>query len=375
LDAVTSALKGKLPAGLCLSIIGTEGALEAVHLEWRFWKQIRTRYDALISDDLDEKLTGRKGTRAKGDRDYFLQIVTDVVNGKEVKAWRVSWRSKINWADRTHLLIDASARTEFVEVFYPEHELKFHPIEADLNMRVVVVADATYSPSSMELRDGDTEATARHNVRAAAKIEGVRALTATVCGWTGEGRVFIAAPLKTRKTLLRSWQRPKNLDSGHFGAQRGLDFAKFHKAAVIAGRTEQSIRVVDGLVAAMTADSEPEEPLDALGTGLDADGNPVMRQRLPNNVMLRNGFDFNLPTPKMPTAWGQLVDEQWREEEINQSMGRLRPVRRADTTTVYLVTSIIPNGLIVDRVCTLDDILETGGAEILQTARGTCQRQ
>jgi hypothetical protein len=26
LDAVTSALKGKLPAGLCLSIIGTEGA-------------------------------------------------------------------------------------------------------------------------------------------------------------------------------------------------------------------------------------------------------------------------------------------------------------------------------------------------------------
>jgi hypothetical protein len=193
-------------------------ALQDVHLEWRFWKTVEARYDALVSDELTEQITGKRQNNAKGDQDYFLQILTDTVNDKQVRSWRVSWRSKINWSDRPTLLIDASARKEFVGVFYPSSTIKFHAIDSDRNVRTVAIADATYSPSSMAIREGDSESAASHNARASAKIEGMRKLVATVCGRSGDGRVFAVAPLSTREMLFRSWRRPKNLDTGHYGA-------------------------------------------------------------------------------------------------------------------------------------------------------------
>jgi hypothetical protein len=38
---------------------------------------------------------------------------------------------------------------------------------------------------------------------------------------------------------------------GHFGAMRGLDFAKNYAAAISIGRSEMPVWVVDGLVAAL----------------------------------------------------------------------------------------------------------------------------
>jgi hypothetical protein len=121
----------------------------------------------------------------------------------------------------------------------------------------------------------------------------------------------------------------------------------------------------------MTADISPEKPLDELGTGMDENGNPVRRPVLNRTVRLRIGYDVNLATPQMPTKWGRLIEEQWREEELNQAVGRLRPVFRSDTPVAFLATSIIPEGLIVDRICTLDDIIKTEGCDILSDARQT----
>ena len=168
----------------------------------------------------------------------------------------------------------------------------------------------------------------------------------------------------------------------HFGALRGLDFAKAHVAAISIGRSEMPIGVVDGYAAALTYDDDvPEEPYDILGTGITVEGKPLFRKGVLQKIEMRTGQDVEHMVPSMPRrpvknkfgghsgdfepSWATLLEESWREEEIRQFVGRLRLVYRGvakdgngnpldvEPPLWIAVGKIIPEGLISDAATCL----------------------
>src|SRR3546814_18141463 len=81
--------------------------------------------------------------------------------------------------------------------------------------------------------------------------------------------------------------------------------------------------------AALTYDDPmPEEPFDKNGNGLDDDGRSLELPKLVQVVPIRNGQDALIPTPGYLGRWARLIQKQYREEELLQFEGRLRPVAR-----------------------------------------------
>ena len=154
--------------------------------------------------------------------------------------------------------------------------------------------------------------------------------------------------------------RPGNLDEVHYGAQRGLDFAKNHLAAISIGRSEMEIWLVDGLAAALSWDTDdPEEPYDKRGDGLDDRGKLLLRRGVTRMVARRDGSDVGLPVPMVPGFYGRKIDQQWRDEELAQFRGRLRPVYRDEPATWICVSSVFPEGVVADAILTLDEAIAT----------------
>jgi len=100
---------------------------------------------------------------------------------------------------------------------------------------------------------------------------------------------------------------------------------------------------------------------------------------------MRSGGYVHIRAPRFPGRWGALIQAQYREEEILQFVGRLRPVYRTGRTPVWFaISSIIPESLIVDEVISLKELADndegrlwdgmafTGGVisdEIISSAR------
>lgn len=334
-------------------------ALHAKHvdaeIEWRFW-------DTLLEGA--ERAARFVGPRTPlGDPlplDTRLQCVTDYVGkGKAeiaIPAMRVSWRRPANWQGVPTLLLDATGDVEITKLLYPRADvLVYEPEGVVPNLRVVLIGDRTYSPG-MLYPGGDAPVAKR---KAAETIRAdVRRLLAMVAGVHGHGQVLLTAPIKSRLRMerVKGWI-PENAVPSHFGNLRGQDWAKGFLASICVGRSEQPVRVVDGLVAALTWDSVPEHPYDRLGTGRDADGAVLYRPRLERVVRMRTGHDVRMAVPQMPTEMGRRVEAMWREAEIAQMVGRLRGVYRAEAGTVVIMCDCPPDGLIVDDILTLQEAL------------------
>ena len=325
-------------------------------IEWRFW-------DTLLEGA--ERHVREGDPRAASDDplpiDTRLQAVTDFVGKGKAEvafpAMRVSWRRPPNWQGLPTLLLDATGDEQITKLLYPRADVFTYEPEGVLpNLRVVLVGDRSYSPS-MLYPPGDAP---KAKVEAARTIRAeVRRLLAMLAGVHGHGQVLLTAPIKARLRMERErgWI-PGNAVPSHFGALRGQDWAKGFLASICVGRSEQPIRVVDGLVAALTWDSEaPEHPYDRLGTGRDADGAVLYRPRLERVVRMRTGHDVRMAVPQMPTDMGRRVEAMWREAEIAQMVGRLRGIHRPEAATVVLMCDCPPDGLIVDDVLTLREAL------------------
>lgn len=354
-----------------------ERQYEDIYLEIRFWKLVLERYELLESDALAEQATQFEkdsgfvaGKRAKGDHDHALQVVEDLVGDDIVRSWRMSWRTEPNWTGSPHILLDASANEKITKVFYPNSKIVMHEMHAPPNMRVVVIPERSFSKSSL-IPSGTYEDNPEKHDRSAQYVHDARTAIAVVAGRHGDGNVVVGSSKQVRSTLFGAWDEPYNVMECHYGAMRGLNAFKSCKAAVAIGRTEQSVRIVDAYVAALTYDTEPEPPLDALGTGATADNKPVGRIYQTRNLKMRTGHDVGISVPVMPTEWGRIVEEQWREEEIRQFIGRLRAIYRTDTPTAYLFTNCVPEDLVIDMISSLDDFLKSKHADILDELRYT----
>lgn len=300
--------------------------------------------------------------RAKGPRDMRIQRVEERATDGSARYYvRISWRTEPNWIDKPLLLLDASAQPEIIARIWTRSGEDDRQAEVavvrDLNVRVVAIADSTYATSKLLPGRGATPAVAQDCARRLAKV---RRAISLISAMYGHSRVVAGATMKARRLINTGWKSPENVDWMHYGAVRGLDFAKHHDAAISFGRLEPPVWVVDGVVAALTYDEDaPEEPFDGNGNGLDAQGNAL---RLPPDDMIvhmRSGHDVRIEVPRYPGKWARMVQRQYREEEQSQFLGRLRPVYRSgEASTWFCFSSVMPEGLYVDDILHIDDIAD-----------------
>lgn len=359
--------------------------------EIRWWKLVRDRMDR-----------NAKGT-AKGDRDMRWQVVedweTDPVTGERGLSphLRLSWRVEPNWAGVPMLLLDASAKPQIVgKLFGGEPAVR--TVKARMRVRTVPMLERTWSNSSFI---PPLDATDEEMKSCAENVEAARRLITIMAMIFGHGRVLVGTTIRVREILNGpGWAKPPNVDFVHFGALRGRDFAKGHVCAISIGRTEQPISVIDGYVAALTFDDDvPEQPYDTLGTGMTAEGKPLFRERRWQDIFMRTGQDIQTLIGKMPKgkpmlgedgkqlrndkdeplfhkSWGELLEESWREEELSQFVGRLRPVHRGIDDDlpppVYIaVGKILPPGVVVDELIEMSSVIKLWPmAEIVRLSGG-----
>lgn len=331
--------------------------------EEKFWRVLEDRVERI-----------RAGTAAgETDARFHLFFKTEsIIVAKKAKQiqvpyLRVSWRSEMNWPAAPMMLLDASASPEIIAKC-SGREVTVHRVDAPLHVRTVAMIERPWATRAF-VPPADAD---RSEIELAhATIRKARALITKTAVSYGHGRVLVGATIAVREVLSQNgWLPPKNVDWVHYGNLRGRDGYKHHVAAISIGRSEQPIGVIDGLAAALTFDDAvPEKPYDILGTGLTKDGSLLFRKGEPRVIPLRSGHDVGHLVMQMPGRWARILELQWRDEELRQFLGRLRPVYRggapvegvSDEVPVYIcMSSALPEGIVVDELLTLDDMIAGG---------------
>ena len=373
--------------------------------EYRFWKIIEERLLSLVSDnmrreaiaELEGELKFFQGTHdfdarqakesalarlrvtpwlAKGEREMRIQLLSDITSKKQEKeVVRISWRTQPNWQTTPTLLLDASAAPEVIAKIWgiKPDEVVLNDIMSDIgrvfNIKIVAIVNQTFSNASIvsSRRSGSEGITAARN------LSKVRQAISTVSANFAHGRVVAGTNIVLREIINRDWSCPQNVDWCHFGAMRGLDMFKNHSAAISIGRMELPIRVVDGLVAALTYDDDyPEDPFDIRGDGRCPDdrSSPLTLPMGEEVLRVRDGHRVSIEVPAFPGRWGKLIQSQYREEELLQFVGRLRPVYRQGPPPVWFaMSSIIPESIVVDDVIHIDDLLCGTNGSLMEAIR------
>lgn len=342
----------------------------SVREEWRFWKIVQERFEARKTEKIMEELCHEAGREydpksriTRGSRDMRIQLFIDEIEDNVFKeSIRISWRETPNWVERPLLLLDASAAPEMIQKIWQGKEVIVHDIPAALNVRIVGVADRTYSNASVIAKPSASQ---REKVQSAKLLANVRKAISVISGYYGFSRVVAGGSILARRAVNTNWEGPHNVDWCHYGAMRGLDFAKYHAAAISVGRMELPVRIIDGLVAALTYDDdEPEQPYDKFGTGLNEAGQPLLIPSENQLVRMRSGHDLYMPVPMFPGKWGRMIQKQYREEELLQFLGRLRPVyREGDAPIWFSLSSVIPEEVIVDDLINIGDLIRRNDRE------------
>lgn len=339
--------------------------------EWRFWAIVLEGIERASSGSLMRALQPENALPAATpelDRRFQLLMPADLEQRTDPEV-RMSWRTDPNWPDRPLLLLDASAAPEIVCKILKRRmeDLRLTPLETSMNVHTVAVIDRSYATSSLAPKTKDQEQKF-HAAKLVTRVRGFLSLLSAAYGWS---RVVAGTTMAIRRVVNTGWVCPDNVDWVHFGALRGLDFAKFHAAAVSIGRLEPPLWVIDGVVAALTYDdAEPELPFDRYGTERNDKGEPLRLPNVGTTVRMRSGHDYIIDVPGYPEisasemkqrgrdSWHRIVHKQFREEEQSQFLGRLRPVYREGETPVWFcVAKVIPEGVICDELVSLDDIM------------------
>ncbi len=315
--------------------------------EHRAWTILKEAMETLQSD----RIAGRNTNR-----DTRLQYLTDTAFNLPTEELGISWRRKRNFETHPTLFLDASGSKKILEKLWGR-EIEMEVVEASEHRRVLLVPDASYSKTGLIPNSDDRADTLRGK---AYRMTLLRDALYTTSAMYGFGGVIAGAALGVRRVLDDlGWGAPENLHFVHYGALRGLDFAKDHSAAISIGSIAPSWRDIDRYVGALTYDdASPEAPIDYLGSGLDGEGKdlvqPTVEARYPTRdggyVVIEGVADFETP-------WAGEVYHQIREEEINQFGGRLRAVYREGRAPVWIVLGkVLPAGCIVDEVISLADL-------------------
>jgi len=358
--------------------VAAEPAGKYAREEWRLWTILLERVDIVQNAELSGKIL--KGPVGDA-RIQYLHGVDDP-RGKRI---RLSWRTEPNWIDRPILLLDASAEPAIIRKVWKRNQEDI--IETDLVSRaglyrklktVVIHAGGNgnnvlpiYRPFSNMMIIGEPSSVKNQKklMQPAQILARVRLLIGALSLRHADGRILVGCNIPIRKAINQSWVAPGNVDFGHFGALRGLDVYRQHIAALSIGRLELPIDLIDGLAAALTYDDEdPEFPIDKDGTGYIGD-DPVRIPLKSKTFRLRDGRSIEIEIPIPDGEWARAVQSQYREEELVQFLGRLRPFHRDTIPTWYACSSVLPQDVIIDEVVSIDQLYFYYGRSNIEMSR------
>ncbi len=321
-----------------------------VKAEHRMWSIVLERLEALVKDEL----AGRKIKP-----DTRIQFINHENAEPQV---RLSWRTQPNWAVAPLLLLDASADRMILERVFLGREIKIYECDNDANLRTIAFPDRSLAVTRLLGRAGGDE------LKTAEGLLAIRRMLTAICAAHSNGRVAICTTKPVRQIICASWVPPANADWLHDGAVAGLDFAKGHVALISLGRTELPITTIDGLVAALTYDmKEPELPIDRFGTGLTAEGKPILPHRARRKTRMRDGRYAVTQHQAHKGAFARAVQQQAREEAIRQRIGRVRGMYREAPAAVYLIGEAMPGDVVLDDIRSYSDL--ESGFDLLDVAR------
>lgn len=313
--------------------------------EHKLWGLLQERLEA------KDEGTGPGVFAAETDaRIYMLEDETVVM----------AYRRELNFQGKPVLFLDASGHAGLLSKIWGRKVEEFQ-IKASLHLRVVLVPDRTFAKTNIlpTAEDAGDKQTAK-----AASLQWHREAVNTIALAYADGGVVGGMPMNVRRHLLEDWAEPVNVDSMHYGAIRGLDFAKKHVAAFSFGQVELRDTDLDAIVTAISYDDEaPEMRTNPFGNGMDEHGDPIKRPTVTKRYPLRDGGEALVKDVYEPQGrWARIITHQVREEEISQFGGRLRPVYRAGRAPVWVhFGKVLPEGLVVDEVVSLMDLARPFG--------------
>lgn len=345
---------------------------EHVALEHRFWSTIEEAILAFRA--------GKKRGEAREDRIKLSRSTTTSTTGEEARkdVIGVAWRSRVLMSNRPTFLLDASADEAILRKVYGQRAVKIHRVEAPLHLRTIVVPESMSDQSLIPNAAGNKKKEDRH--RAAERLSKARHLIAYIAALYPGERILIGCTKAVELALLTGWTPPPNCDFGHFKNFAGLDCYRQHKVAISFGRIELPVDVIDGLARALSYDDDEgvEQDWDVQGNGY-LDGKKLRAPEGERRIQRRDGAVMTLKSSVYPEhmKWHRAVQAQWREEELYQFVGRLRPVYRDGEAPLYIcAATCVPEGIVVDDVLTLNQITKGAGtAEIARRLGGVLDDQ
>ena len=338
--------------------------------EGALWKLVRDRLADLIADRLESELyvaamnaggnLAAPVPRVVNTHDPRIQSVvsTDEKTKEQSPHIRVSYWRKRNFVGLPTLLLDASMSERIVRKSWPGREPVIKRIAAPQHLRTILVADGTGSDSAIiPARTKSSDA----RFRAAARADLFLALVTRVSALYANAGVLVSSTKAVRAFFEGTTCWPGNVDVLHQGNTRGYNFAENHSALVSYGRLEYPASAVDAYKALFTYDeAEPEAAWDLYGTGLTKDGKKAIEAPSgKRTILMRDGSQRQYEDVMyLEGSWAREVQIQLREEELRQTVGRLRPVYRIDSEAVWvLVGRCVPAGVVVDEIVTLQDLV------------------
>lgn len=338
--------------------------------EGALWKLVRDRLADLIAYRLENELytaaMDNGGSlvppvrRVVNDHDPRIQsvVATDEKTKEPGPHIRISYWRKRNFVGLPTLLIDASMSEKITRKAWPGREPIITRVNAPQHLRTILVADGTGSDSAIipaRTKGGDAR------FRAAARADLFHALVTRVSALYANSGVLASMTKAVRAFFEGTTCWPANVDCLHQGNTRGYNFAEHHGALVSYGRLEYPASAVDAYKALFTYDeAEPEAAWDLYGTGMTKDGKKAIEAPSDRRtILMRDGSRRQYEDVLYPEgSWSREVQIQLREEELRQTVGRLRPVYRIDSDAVWiLVGRCVPEGVVVDEIVTLQDLV------------------
>ncbi len=288
-----------------------------------------------------------------------VEISREIITDKRIRFFEghieLAWRNEFVYANSNVIILDASANEEIYRILFPEYNIEFVKIEGNpAQKNVLILGQGNSNSSIMPYETGDyefdkktIEASARKRVRLH------NAIGKIIANHPGENGLIVST--KKMRNEIENWKydaytgfavNEKNVHFRHFGALRGLDFAKKFGYACLLGKQELPADVVRRMGVALSYLNE-----DGAGTG--------EKEKRNITIKMRDGSETSRAVIGYANEYENMYCYQKREEEIIQGAGRLRTYHKdneyGDWQTVYLISNVIPDGMVFDEIIFIGD--------------------
>lgn len=266
--------------------------------------------------------------------------------------------SSVKYRNVPTLIIDANARLDIIEQFYPENEITFKEINVENQNVEIWQANNTPFPrcsifQSENAEEDDLRACERNRTRLHNFAKLVAMHSAETVAEHPERKPLLVTYLPVEKALEKEHPDFKNFyDVEHFGNLRGKDGWKHASSIIVAGRNITGLKDIEDLMRCIFYKSK--EPMTFLYGKTQIVNGVETKDKFTKEIrpiLFSDGTAQDCVIDSHPDPRGRAIIEQIREAELTQAIARVRPVHRSpdNPCRIIILTNVPLPGIIVDK--------------------------